>query len=159
MRRRRFSGYQYGPTDQLAPLSSASGVIRKFSQPFTMPWAAMPLIAQHAQDLEGHPFEPAGDDHLPAAGDDSLRRRAPVGLGSGGMADHRAAGADEAGRHRVVAELADDGAARRPPVVSGGLALADALERRRQRADVAQRIDVAALVRPEADRARSRRRR
>ena len=34
--RRRVNGYQYGPTDQLAPLASASGVIRKFSQPLTI---------------------------------------------------------------------------------------------------------------------------
>ena len=38
-------------------------------------------IAQHPQDLECHPFEPAGNDHLPAGGDDPLRRPAPVGLG------------------------------------------------------------------------------
>ena len=33
---RRVNGYQYGPIDQLAPAASASGVIRKFSQPLTI---------------------------------------------------------------------------------------------------------------------------
>ena len=81
-KRRRVSGYQYGPTDQLAPLASASGVIRKFSQPLTMLWPRAPDRCSTRRTSNVIRSSPPAITICPQHGDDPPRRVAPLRLGS-----------------------------------------------------------------------------
>src|SRR5262249_23074933 len=93
-----------------------------------------------------HAFEPAGDDHLSATGDDAALCVSPVGLSANRMGDYRPARAYEARCHSVIAELGDDAATAGAPVVLFRLPHADPCERSSKRVDIARWTDVPALA-------------